>query len=83
VNGIRLARLRSGLSQDELAEKSGIPARTISNLEDGQHVPRAKTLAKLAAALEVDTLELLLGFSDRDGARRLPRPETSTKEAMR
>jgi predicted ATPase/transcriptional regulator with XRE-family HTH domain len=54
--GERLRRLRTaaGLTQEELAERSGVSARSISNLERGlPHVPRRDTLARLADALQL------------------------------
>lgn len=48
---IRRARTDAGLTQAELAEKSGLPQSHISRLENGQHSPSAKTLEKIADAL--------------------------------
>lgn len=51
---LREIRERQGLSQDELAEKSGVSRVTISMLETGsQENAKTKTLFKLAAALNV------------------------------
>jgi DNA-binding XRE family transcriptional regulator len=48
---IREHRTRAGLTQEALAEKSGLPQSHISRLESGQHSPTAKTLEKIAVAL--------------------------------
>jgi transcriptional regulator with XRE-family HTH domain len=47
------------MSQDELAEKSGVNQATIAMLERGHRQPRRGTVEKLAAALgvAVETLE--------------------------
>ena len=48
---LREARRKTGLTQEELAERSGIPQSHISRLEGGKHSPSAKTLERLANAL--------------------------------
>ncbi len=51
-------RRRLGLTQEELAERTGISVRGIRNLEAGRiHVPRAGTLRVLADALELQAAE--------------------------
>lgn len=53
-------RRRSGLTQGELAEKSGVGITTIVRIERGQIAePRVSTLRKLADALGVGTRDLL------------------------
>lgn len=47
-------RRRAGLTQEELAERAGLTARSIRNLERGQHRPRRRTLTRIRAALELD-----------------------------
>jgi transcriptional regulator with XRE-family HTH domain len=44
-------RRKRGLSQAEVAEKSGIHRITLTRIESGQHAPTVGTLAKLAEAL--------------------------------
>jgi transcriptional regulator with XRE-family HTH domain len=54
------ARRRAVLTQEELAEKSGVGVATIIRLERGQvEEPRVSTLRKLAGPLEVDARELI------------------------
>ncbi len=54
------ARRRAVLTQEELAEKSGVGVATIIRLERGQiEEPRVSTLRKLAGALDVDARELI------------------------
>src|SRR5262249_30846685 len=48
---IRGFRTEAGLTQTQLAEKSGLPQSHISRLENGQHSPSRATLERIAAAL--------------------------------
>ncbi len=53
---IRRFRLRAGLSQEELAERAGVSARAVSDMERGlRKNPRPETLRLLADALALDT----------------------------
>lgn len=56
---IRDARLKTGLSQEECAERAEIHRTQISFLESGRRMPRMETFLKIAGALDVDPLELL------------------------
>lgn len=47
---LRDARLKAGLTQRALAEKSGVPQPTIAAIESGRQDPRATTLWKLLDA---------------------------------
>ena len=47
VNG---ARRSAGLTQRELAARSGVPQPTIARIESGKQMPRADTLDKLLKA---------------------------------
>src|SRR5581483_1644925 len=55
---LRIRRLAAHLSQEALAERAGVSARTISDLERGVHVrPRRATLGALASAFDLAVLE--------------------------
>lgn len=56
---LRWHRLANGLSQDELAAKSGIAKGNISKYETGRMTPHPITLRKLAEALGVLPGDLL------------------------
>jgi len=51
---LRESREKAGLTQQQLAEKAGIPQSHVSRLENKQHSPSAKTIQKLAIALNED-----------------------------
>jgi DNA-binding XRE family transcriptional regulator len=46
------------MTQDELADKAGLLQSHISRLEDGKHAPTAKTIERLAKALETEPARL-------------------------
>ncbi len=50
VKNIRISR---GFSQELLAEKTGLPLRTIQKIETGEIMPDDETLSKISEALEV------------------------------
>jgi len=56
---VHAARLAAGLTQGELAEKSGIAPPNVSRLEAGTHLPSVTTLKRVADALEVPICALL------------------------
>lgn len=53
-----LRRLRA-MSQEELAEESGVGRATISRIERGETGAHGRTLRRLATALGVDVAELV------------------------
>lgn len=60
---IRLNRDKSGMTQDELAEKVGISRNYISDLENDRYIPSVKTLTKIARVLNMN-LDFLLEMSE-------------------
>ncbi len=56
---IKELRTRKGISQDELAEKSGLSLRTIQRIENGETEPLGDSLKKIAHALDTTTEELV------------------------
>lgn len=65
---LELWRRYRNLTQIELAEKAGVTQRTISLLETKDQVPIARTVQRLAKALECDPSELY--FSPLEVATR-------------
>ncbi|HVL52488.1 MAG TPA: helix-turn-helix transcriptional regulator [Actinomycetota bacterium] len=74
---VRARREELGLGQGALAERVGVTQQTISRWENGEVVPPPKRLAKLAAALGLDTRKLL-AYAGYLGAE----PETSQWEGL-
>jgi transcriptional regulator with XRE-family HTH domain len=56
---LRAARKRLGLTQEQVAERSGVQAGEVSRIEGGKRDPKVSTLEKLAAAVEVKPGQLL------------------------
>jgi predicted transcriptional regulator len=72
---MRYARQRAGLTQRELAAKSGVPQSTIGRIEAGSVDPRVGTLSRLLRFCGYDLeVEPALGVGvDRDQIRSLLR----------
>ena len=61
-NSLKLARIRAGKSQKELATLSGVPVKTIGNLEQGRrNINRCRVdiVYRLASSLGCDMLDIL------------------------
>ena len=57
-NAIKRARGELGLTQSQVAEKSGIDARTVMNIENYKGNPKMEVLYPLVRALEIDAREI-------------------------
>ena len=73
---LRSFRQRAVMSQEQLAQKSGVARDTISKLETGQRKAYPSTIRKLAAGLEVEPRTL---FDDED-SRMSREAEASPKK---
>ena len=54
ADAIKKARLELGLTQEQVAEKSGTDVRTIINMEQGRGNPKLETLFPLIQTLKMD-----------------------------
>jgi len=61
ATSIRSLRLRSGLSQRQLAGRMAVPRTYVSKIENEKATPTLSSLERLARALEVSVPELLSG----------------------
>ena len=57
-DAIKRARGELGLTQSQVAEKSGIDARTVMNIENYKGNPKMEVLYPLVRALEIDAREI-------------------------
>jgi transcriptional regulator with XRE-family HTH domain len=56
---LRRARLRLGITQEEVGHRSGVHPTEVSRIEAGKRDPRVSTLERLAAAVEASPADLL------------------------
>jgi len=56
---VKELRSRKGLSQEQLAENSGLSLRTIQRIENGETEPRGETLKRLMNALDATPDDLM------------------------
>jgi ribosome-binding protein aMBF1 (putative translation factor) len=67
-------RERLGLTQRELAKRTGVPVDRIDRAEGGKHEPRVTTVAELPDAMGVNWHEFVVGFQWRLRQRATERP---------
>ena len=77
--GLRVAREAKLLTQQELADASGVNRSTISQLEAGSRNAHLRTIRRLAEVLDVSAQELLASARPM---RRPRRRSTSTNGAL-
>jgi len=65
MNHLKVLRAECGLSQRELAERSGLPLKTVWNIENSRTRPTARTLLALAIGLDCTVDEVLEAVSRR------------------
>jgi len=63
---IKELRIKKGITQEELADRTELSARTIQRIENGEVDPRAYTLQMIAKALEVEFSIFTENVSDGD-----------------
>lgn len=59
---LKTLREEAGLTQEALAERSGLPLRSIQNWEQGHRVPRVQALPSLARAMGMPVERLVAGI---------------------
>jgi DNA-binding XRE family transcriptional regulator len=63
---LRELRLAAGLTQAELARRTGIHRPNIARVEAGRHTPSLETLARIANAIGVSTTYVLVSRASRE-----------------
>jgi transcriptional regulator with XRE-family HTH domain len=66
AQSVKELRKRKSLSQDELAKNAGLSLRTVQRVENGETIPTAETLKRLALVLEVSPAELIEFSSEKE-----------------
>lgn len=66
-NAVQAARLRKGITQQQLAERAGLARQSIISIEKGRFQPTIENALRIAAALEVPVQELF--WLSKDGRK--------------
>jgi transcriptional regulator with XRE-family HTH domain len=78
---LRVLRLRAVMSQEQLADRSGVARDTISKLETGQRRAYPSTIRKLALGLDVRPQMLMGGVEYLDEGAVVEGSEEAPKKA--
>jgi transcriptional regulator with XRE-family HTH domain len=62
ARNLRRERARAGMSQEQLADRSGLHPTEVSRLERGRREPRLGTIARLARGLGIGAADLMRGI---------------------
>lgn len=66
ANLLKLARIKAGVSQRELARRADVPQTMISRIEAGKQQPSLPTLSRILAAIDLDLRIRLEAYDDHD-----------------
>jgi putative transcriptional regulator len=77
---LKEAREKAGLSQAALAERTGLPLRSIQNWEQGHRTPRVQVVLKLAGAVGLPVEQLLVALAHEPGTGPKKRPRGRKRE---
>ena len=69
IDALRTERLRQGLSQNEVARRSGLDHTMVMRVEKQERMPTIDTLLRMTDALEVELGEIITAASS-DAKRR-------------
>jgi transcriptional regulator with XRE-family HTH domain len=72
---VRTARMRAGLTQEDVAERIGMASEVYGRMERGQMLPRVENLRRLCLVLNVPPHELLGLEFMATGKGELPRED--------
>jgi transcriptional regulator with XRE-family HTH domain len=82
-NLLRLARLRRGLSQRQLAETAGVPQSTVARIETHRQQPTLPLLARLLAAADLELRTRLEDYDPHDDVLDARRATATSAEHRR
>lgn len=68
---VRAARHAAGLSQEELAHRSGLHRTYIGGIERGERNPSLENIVALAVGLGCSAPDLLTGLTDGEAGERI------------
>lgn len=58
LNKLRIFRSQAGLTQEEMAQKTGVTRQTIISIEKGNYTPSVQLALRLAKVLKITVEEL-------------------------
>ncbi len=70
AQGVKELRKIKGLSQEELAKKSGLSLRTIQRLENGETEPTGETLKRISTVLDITPKKLIEWKSNKETLKK-------------
>jgi len=76
-------RKKAGMTQAQLAERSGLPLRSLQNWEAGHRMPRAEALLALARAVGATVEQLLTEPPTTEPPQERPLPKTRRRKSKR
>jgi transcriptional regulator with XRE-family HTH domain len=82
-NLLRLARLRRGLTQRQLAELAGVPQSTIGRIETYRQQPTLPLLARLLAAADLELRTRLENYDPHDDVLDIGRSRMTPAQRRR
>jgi transcriptional regulator with XRE-family HTH domain len=65
ASNMRRERKARGMSQERLAELAGLHMTDVGRIERAERDPGVRTVAKIAAGLDIDPSELFAGIENR------------------
>jgi transcriptional regulator with XRE-family HTH domain len=71
---LRIHRWRSGLTQEQAAERAALSTRELSNIENGIHAPRLPVLLRLCDLYRVSLEQLRRETAAPDPLKEGPEP---------
>lgn len=71
---VRILRARKGISQEDLAQQSGVDRGYMGSLEREKHTPTLESIYKLLPVLGVSFIEFAAEFEAVLHSRRHPKP---------
>lgn len=82
-NLVRLARLKRGLSQRQLAERARVPQSTVARIETHRQQPTVPVLSRLLAAADLELRSRLADYDDHDDVLDIRRQQMTPAQRRR
>ena len=80
---IKSARIKTGMTQEEAAEKLGVHPTTLNKYESGARFPSGKVLAKMSKLFKVPLDELIMTSISESESSKSTHPKTEDNEMLK